>query len=215
MRQRKESIEIFSTFLQFEGDRPQNWAIDPRLHRSMTRSLQTEPESSEDFWVTYWLRQYAHHTALQQPSGHLSAYLQETCFWAVSRVMPRVGSIQTSLADCFQVAIADLPKLLRAFDVSKPTSLKAYANTVFGNCLRDRLRQQKEIDFCSEWGLLQKTSRKRLLDALTASNCDPAMCDRYYLAWQALTSNYSSEQSPKLRTIAAPDSQTWGTIVQS
>jgi RNA polymerase sigma factor (sigma-70 family) len=219
MRQRKDLIEIFSTFLQFEGDRPTLWAIDPRLNRSMTRSVQAEPDGIEDFWATYWLRQYARHAvtnpAIQQPSGHLSAYLQETCFWAVSRVMPRVGSIQTSLADCFQVAIADVPKLLKAFDASKPTSLKAYANTVFGNCLRDRLRQQKEIDFCSEWGLLQKTSRKRLLDALTASNCDPAMRDRYYLAWQALTNNYSSEESPKLRTIAAPDPKTWQTIAQS
>lgn len=216
MRQRKDLIEIFSTFLQFEGDRPQNWAIDPRLNRSMARSLQTEPDGSEDFWATYWLRQYARHggtnPALQQPSSHLSAYLQETCFWAVSRVMPRVGSIQTSLADCFQVAICDVPKLLQAFDPAKPTSLKAYANTVFGNCLRDRLRQQKEIDFCSEWGLLQKTSRKRLLDALIASNCDPAMRDRYYLAWQALTSNYSPDKSPKLRTIAAPDAQMWQAI---
>jgi RNA polymerase sigma factor (sigma-70 family) len=220
MRQRKDLIEIFSTFLQFEGDRSQGWAIDPRLNRSMTRSIQVETGGSEDFWVTYWLRQYAQksaatHPTQQQEIGHLSAYLQETCFWAVNRVMPRMGSIQMKLSDCFQVAIVDVPKLLAAFDASKPTGLKAYANTVFSNCLRDHLRQQREIDLCSEWGLLQKISRKRLLDALIASNFDVASRDRYYVAWQALTSHHSSEKSPKLRSIAAPDAQTWQLIEQS
>jgi RNA polymerase sigma factor (sigma-70 family) len=220
MRQRKDLIEIFSTFLQFEGDRPQGWAIDPRLNRNITRSIPAEPRGGEDFWAAYWLKQYAQQATATNPAlhlaiGHLSAYLQETCFWAVNRVMPRVGSIQMKLSDCFQAAISDVPKLLAAFDTSKPTGLKAYANTVFSNGLRDCLRQRREIDFCSEWGLLQKISRKRLLDALTASNFDKKMCDRYYVAWKALTSHHSSENSPKLRLIAAPDAETWQLIEQS
>lgn len=220
MRQRKDLIEIFSAFLQFESDRPTLWAIDPRLQRSMTRSVAAEARGSEDFWAVYWLRQYDKQRdtlspALRLSIGHLAAYLQETCFWSVSRVMPRVGSVQMKLSDCFQVAIADVPKLLQAFDAKQPTGLKTYANTVFGNCLRDYLRQSKEVDFCSEWGLLQKISRKRLLDTLAASNFDAAMRDRYYLAWKALTTNHSSQNSPKLRTIAAPDAQTWASIVRT
>jgi RNA polymerase sigma factor (sigma-70 family) len=220
MRQRKDLIEIFSAFLQFESDRPTLWAIDPRLQRSMTRAVESEPRGSEDFWAVYWLRQYDKHSdtlspALRQSIGHLAAYLQETCFWSVSRVMPRLGAVQMKLSDCFQVAIADVPKLLQAFDASKPTGLKTYANTVFGNCLRDYLRQSKEVDFCSDWGLLQKISRKRLLDALVANNFDAAMRDRYYLAWKVLTTNHSSEKLPKLRTIETPDAQTWQLITRS
>jgi RNA polymerase sigma factor (sigma-70 family) len=220
MRQRTDLIEIFAAFLRFEDDRAQGWAIDPRLNRSMTRLIPIESCGSEDFWVAYWLRQYAQQAAvpnsdLRLTVGHLAAYLQETCFWAVTRVMPRVGSIQMKLSDCFQAAISDVPKLVAAFDASKPTGLKAYANTVFGNCLRDCLRQRREIDFCSEWGLLQKISRKRLLDALTANNFDAAMRDRYYVAWKALTTNYIADQSPKLRSIAAPTAATWQLIEQS
>jgi RNA polymerase sigma factor (sigma-70 family) len=220
VRQRQDLIEIFSTFLQFEGDRPTLWAIEPRLHRSMTKSIASEPLGNEDFWATYWLRQYtrqgeALEPVRRQPIDHLTAYLQETCFWAVSRVMPRTGSMQVQLSDGFQVAISDVPKLLAAFDASKPSGLKTYANTVFGNSLRDYLRQRREVDFCSEWGLLQKISRKRLLDALTANNFDPATCDRYYLAWQALTTNHSADKSPKLRTLAAPTAETWQAIEQS
>ncbi|AFY93266.1 sigma-70 family RNA polymerase sigma factor [Chamaesiphon minutus] len=220
MRQRKDLIEIFSAFLQFEGDRPTLWAIDPRLNRSMTKSIAIEPRGSEDFWATYWLRQYTQHLdatnpARRQPIDHLSAYLQETCFWSVSRVMPRMGSTQMQLSDGFQVAIADVPKLLAAFDASKPSGLKTYANTVFGNTLRDYLRQRREVDFCSEWGLLQKISRKRLLDVLAANNFDRLTRDRYYLAWQALTTNYSPDKSPKLRTLAAPTPEIWQAIEQS
>jgi RNA polymerase sigma factor (sigma-70 family) len=220
VRQRQDLIEIFSSFLQFESDRPTLWAIEPRLHRSMTKSIANEPHSSEDFWATYWLRQYTQHLDAANPAqrrtiDHLSAYLQETCFWAVSRVMPRTGSMQVQLSDGFQVAISDVPKLLAAFDTEQPSGLKTYANTVFGNSLRDYLRQRREVDFCSEWGLLQKISRKRLLDALTANNFDSATRDRYYLAWQALTTNHSPEKSPKLRTLAAPTPETWQAIEQS
>jgi RNA polymerase sigma factor (sigma-70 family) len=219
MRQRKDLIEIFSAFLQFESDRPTLWAIDPRLHRGMMRSIAAEPRGSEDFWGVYWLRQYAGHPAespaLRQSIGHLAAYLQETCFWSVNRVLPRMGSVQIKLSDCFQVAIADLPKLLQGFDPSKPTGLKPYANTVFGNCVRDYLRQRQEVDVCSDWGLLQKISRKRLLDALTANSFDRVNCDRYYLAWKALTTNHHSEPSPKLRKISAPDAKAWQLIEQT
>jgi RNA polymerase sigma factor (sigma-70 family) len=219
MRQRKDLIEIFSSFLQFETDRPQGWISDPRLSRNMNRSTQTEPRGSEDFWASYWFQQYIQHHTANHPSirhslGHLSAYLQETCFWAVSRVMPRLGSVQMKLSDCFQVAIADVPRLLQAFDASKPSGLKTYANTVFSNCLRDYLRQRREVDFCSDWGLLQKISRKRLLDALAANNFDGAMRDRYYLAWKALTSHHSAQKSPKMRTMEAPDAATWQLIEQ-
>jgi RNA polymerase sigma factor (sigma-70 family) len=41
------------------------------------------------------------------------------------------------------------------------------------------------------------------------------MCDRYYLAWKALTTNHTSEKSPRMRTISAPDVATWQLIVQS
>ncbi len=226
MRPRKALIEIFSTFLQFEDDRPQNWVSDPRLNRNMARSLQAEPQSSETFWQVYWWQRYDRASssttsssttdspASIQAVGHLSAYLQETCFWSVQRVMPRVGAITVKISDCFQVAIADLPRLLQSFDASRPYSLKTYANTVFGNTLRDYLRQRREVDFCSDWGLLLKISRKRLRESLQIHYVDPATRDRYELAWKCLTAHHCPQKSPKLRGLTAPDPETWNAIVQ-
>jgi hypothetical protein len=138
MRQRTDLIEIFSAFLQFEDDRSQGWAIDPRLNRSMTRSIPLESRGGEDFWAAYWLKQYAQQTTVTNPDlrlaiGHLAAYLQETCFWAVNRVMPRVGSIQMKLSDCFQAAITDVPKLLAAFDASQIRCLVIVCGIVCDN----------------------------------------------------------------------------------
>jgi RNA polymerase sigma factor (sigma-70 family) len=231
MRPRKDLIEIFSTFLQFEADRPQGWISDKRLHRQMTRSLQDIPQSSETFWQTYWLQCYDRALAslasnsnpgkppiLVQSIGHLSAYLQETCFWAVRRLVPRIGSMSMPLSDCFQVAIADVPRLVQAFDASQPASLKTYANTVFSNILRDYLRQRREVDFCSDWGLLLKISRKRLLESLQANQLDPATTDRYVLAWKCFTANHhirsTNQPTPKLRSLTTPDAATWAAIVQ-
>jgi RNA polymerase sigma factor (sigma-70 family) len=220
MRPRKDLIAIFSTFLQFEADRPQGWVSDPRLHRNMTRSLQAEPQSGETFWQVYWWQRYdramqqapTSNPARLQAIGHLSAYLQETCFWAVQRVMPRMGSMQMKISDCFQVAIADVPRLLQAFDASQPSSLKTYANTVFSNTLRDYLRQRREVDFCTDWGLLLKISRKRLLESLQAHNLDKATCDRNELAWKCLIANHGRQKLAKLRSLTTPDAATWQTI---
>jgi RNA polymerase sigma factor (sigma-70 family) len=226
MRPRKDLTAIFSTFLQFEADRPQGWVSDPRLHRQMTRSRQVTPQGSESFWQVYWWQQYdrallessGHPStaspALRQSVGHLSAYLQETCFWAVQRITPRMGSMQMKLSDCFQVAIADVPRLLQSFDAAQSASLKTYANTVFSNTLRDYLRQRREIDFCSDWGLLLKISRKRLLEALEANNLNAAMCDRDCLAWKCLTAHHGLQTSSKLRRLTSPDAATWTAIVQ-
>jgi RNA polymerase sigma factor (sigma-70 family) len=221
MRPRKALIEIFSTFLQFEDDRAQKWVSDPRLNRNMARSLQAEPESSETFWQVYWWQRYdrassstTHSPTSLQAVAHLSAYLQETCFWSVQRVMPRIGSIAVKISDCFQVAIGDLPRLLQSFDASRPYSLKTYANTVFGNTLRDYLRQRREVDFCSDWGLLLKISRKRLRESLQINRFDSATSDRYELAWKCLTAHHCLQKSPKLRGLTAPDAETWSAIVQ-
>lgn len=186
---------------------------DPMLHRAMSRLQVQTPQAGENFWVTYWLNQFDQSVQSRQSIGHLAAYLQETCFWAVSRIVPRLNTQRMSLSDCFQVAIADVARLVSAFDSSKAAGLKTYANTVFGNTLRDHLRQQREVDYCSDWGLLLKISRKRLLEALTAVGFDEMQRSQRLLAWRCFTENYIPQQSPKVRNMTAPSPEIWQTIL--
>jgi RNA polymerase sigma factor (sigma-70 family) len=217
MQSRQTLIEIFSTFLNLSADRGTGWQVDGRLQRHMQIHLAQNEAAKEDFWALYWLRHWQVHWQAQNASiklaeGHLSAYLQETCYWSVQRVVPRVGGGQFTLADCFQVAIIQLPKVLKKFDADRP-NLKAYAYRAFGNFVRDYLRQRQEVDFCTDWGLLLKVSRKRLLEALQQGGINRQACDRILLAWTCFEATSLPTKVSGLRQIAVPDASTWEAIM--
>ncbi|MGI0491855.1 sigma-70 family RNA polymerase sigma factor [Alkalinema pantanalense CENA528] len=229
IQSRKDLIASFSSFLQFQSDRTAGWVVDARLRRSMQTQTaqetaqQTAQEAaqarSEDFWAIYWHRawqtsQTATNPVLRQQLalGHLSAYLQETCYWSVHRTMPQVSSSQVSFSDCFQGVIAEVPRLLRAFDSSQRPSLKTYANTAFCNILRSNLRQQREIDLCSEWSLLLKLSRRLLAETLEQAGLSSTQQQEYLLAWTCFMAAYPPSRNPQGRTSAGPDAETWATI---
>jgi RNA polymerase sigma factor (sigma-70 family) len=231
MRSRLTLLDLFSTFLQFESDRPTTWAIDARLRRSMQKCLdQSETHIVEEFWAMYWHRQWQGCMAteagevgktthdgqrlmrLALAGGHLASHLQETCYWAAYKTVGRLEETQLKLSDCFQVAIAAVPKILKAFDPDQVPSLKTYAAIAFGNAIRDELRQRREVDRCNEWGLLLKLSRKQLTEALQQTGVSSAECDRYVLAWSCFTDLYHPPKSPKLRQLQAPDLENWAAI---
>ncbi|MGI0487229.1 sigma-70 family RNA polymerase sigma factor [Pantanalinema rosaneae CENA516] len=243
MRPRQSLVEIFSTFLQFEADSVQHWATDTKLRRSMQNCVRqgvlvgepgiveppgdegTSSRAAENFWSLYWHQQWRNHAkpsphlpisspALSLALGHLSAYLQETCYWSVQRAMPRLESSQYKLSDCFQVAIVEMPRILNACDPKQSASLKTYAMSAFGNIVRDHLRQRQEVNLCSHWGLLLKLSRKKLTEALHHAGLAPNQVQQYLLAWTCFESTYLPRKSPGLRQLAAPDRATWGAIAQ-
>lgn len=238
MRPRQSLVEIFSTFLQFEADHVQHWATDAKLRRSMQNCLRqgvtvgasgsAEPpgleekslKEAEKFWSLYWHQQWRHQAkqpphcpsssaSRSQSLGHLSAYLQETCYWSVQKSMPRLESSQYKLSDCFQVAIAEMPRILNACDPNQSASLKTYAMSAFGNIIRDHLRQRQEVNLCSNWGLLLKLSRKKLTEALQQAGLAPDKIQQYLLAWACFESTYLPRKSPGLRQLSAPDRATW------
>jgi RNA polymerase sigma factor (sigma-70 family) len=171
-----------------------------------------EGNGSEHFWAIYWHKQWQ--TESNTALGHLSAYLQETCYWSTYRVATQLEGSQYGFADCFQVAIADVPKILRACDPDQRTSLKTYANTAFGNIIRDYLRQRREVDRCTDWGLLLKISRKQLLESLQNAGLNREACDRYLLAWSCFTNSYAPTKAPGQRKALPPDAETWAEITQ-
>lgn len=219
MRSRQSLLEIFSTFLQMEGDRASGWATDARLRRNMQQCLEKVPEaqSSEQFWSVYWHKRWldaSGQTAKTAylPEAHLSAYLQEACFWTAQRAVSRIEGVQYRLSDCFQVAIAAVPKILKAFDSTQLPSLKTYASTAFGNVIRDDLRARREADRCNDWGLLLKLSRKQLTEALQSAGLTAAEIERHLLAWSCFGDCYLPQKSPKLRQLTPPDRATWEAI---
>uniref|UniRef100_A0A832H5W7 Sigma-70 family RNA polymerase sigma factor n=1 Tax=Oscillatoriales cyanobacterium SpSt-402 TaxID=2282168 RepID=A0A832H5W7_9CYAN len=218
MTPRKTVLELFSTFAQFASDRFSHWATDPALYRRMRSCIdqetqQAKPVFTEQFWVGHWLSLWQQDSAVQA-SAHLSAYLQETCYWVTYRTGDFAQNAPYQLPDYFQLAIATVPKLLQRYNLSQGASLKTYASFHFGNVIRDAKRQQGEADSRTDWGLLRKVSQKRLEAALESGGLAGDMIANYRLAWSCFKIYNAPDAAATSRKLSAPDQASWSAIAQ-
>ncbi|MGI0483994.1 sigma-70 family RNA polymerase sigma factor [Pantanalinema rosaneae CENA516] len=218
MNARQSVTEIFSTFIQFVDDCFSCWLPDPRLRRSIQRCLaeatETNPSGlAEAFWSLYWYRLWQDNPT-GVATGHLAAYLQEACYWVAQKVTRQLTYSQYKLSDCFQIAIATVPNLLKSYRADQGASLKTFANLYFGNILRDTLRQQREANSRTDWGLLRKISQKLLIEALQAGGRSNDTIAAYCLAWSCFKTYCAPTQSPTTRQLQKPEPKTWDAIAQ-
>jgi RNA polymerase sigma factor (sigma-70 family) len=213
MRPRQTIIEIFSTFLQFESDRFSGWIIDPKLRRSMQNCLNgyPQPETSENFWAIYWYKvwQSQPHSAAR---AHLMAYLQEPCYWVASKTAASFASSQYNTSDCFQLAIAQIDKVLKGFTPGRGSVLKNYASVIFSSLMREILRQQRVVDVCTPWALLRRISHKMLLESLKAAGLSSSAIAAYILAWNCFKTVYVPASPTGTRKLESPDLAAWKAI---
>lgn len=218
MKPRQRIIELFSTFIQFTDDLFDYWVTDSRLRRSIQCTLEqvaelSNADSSEQFWVLYWYRLWKINPECLA-AGHLSAYLQESCYWVAQRVAIQLTSMRYKLSDCFQIAITSLPVVLRGYNPNQGSSLKAYASIVLGNTLRDTLRQRREAGSRTDWGLLRKLSKKQLVESLEAAGFSAVTIASYLLAWTCFKTFCVPSETPATRQLSKPDHATWVAIAQ-
>jgi len=207
MQVRRDIVELFSTFIQFKAEYYSVWVMDTRLRRSMLSCLNDSPDAPalESFWVLYWYKVWL--TSSPGLGGHhLSAYLQEPCYWAAQQMVKRFTSVQYKLPDYFQSGIAEVNIVLKGFNPSKGASLRTYAGIVLPGLLRDILRQRQETDLCTNWTLLRKTSKKRLIEALQNAGLSAATIAQYRLAWACFNEVYIQ---PATDLKINPDQNLW------
>ena len=125
MGSRQGITKLFSTFLQFDANKVIGWATDAKLRRNIIERQQglSKPENSEDFWVSYWYKEWQ----LQKQSlarEHLSAYLQEVCYWAANKTVTNFSSGQYTLSDCFQAIVTKTDKVLQGFKPNMGFNIK-------------------------------------------------------------------------------------------
>jgi len=212
MRSRHETLETFSTFLQFESDRATTWAIDARLRRSMQKCMETA-SGSLNFWALYWYKLWQE-TADRLPIEHLTAYLQETCYWSAHKMLLNFAVVQHTLPDCFQVAIVKVEKILQNFNPQQGFNLQNYASAIFSSTIRDTLRQRQEVDICTNWALLRKVSQKRLIESLENAGLSSEVIASHILAWNCFKTLYVPTQATSTRKLPRPEDQTWNAIAQ-
>ena len=215
MNPRQNIIESFSTFIQFSDDCFSRWVPDPKLQRNMRSCLAQQPDSptSGSFWALYWHQLWRLQSS-NLAGSHLCAYLQEACYWAAQKTISSFDGLQYTVSDCFQISITETPKILHGFRPVKGFSLNAYARVVFGNVIRNALRQHQEVDICTNWALLSKLSQKRFVEALTQAGLNVETIARYRLAWFCFKQSYSLHKAAGTRQLPQPDQATWQAIAQ-
>jgi RNA polymerase sigma factor (sigma-70 family) len=209
MQPRQSIIEMFSTFVQFQSDHPSGWVTDLRLRRSMETCLKKMPEAenSESFWALYWFNIW-HSQALSIAKEHLTAYLQEPCYWIAKKTAAAFTNNQYTLSDCFQIAITQIDKILKGFNPNHGFILKNYATATFNCVIRETLRQRHEVDICTPWGLLRKISHKRLVESLQTAGLSSDAITNYILVWNCFKTLYVPKQANATRQLSRPDNET-------
>ena len=215
MLARQNTIDLFTTFLQLDSDKAIGWVTDGRLRRNILKSQAdlSQANNSEDLWVNYW-----HQKWLDNPKSlakeHLSAYLQEICYGVASKTVKNIYLAQYTytLSDCFQMTITRIDKVLKGFKPQMGFSLKNYARAIFSSELKELLRQQQEVDICTNWGLLRKLTQKRLVESLQNVGMNSKIIERYMLAWKCYKTLYTPTQRTGTRKQPKPEPGTWKAI---
>ncbi len=215
MHPRQSIIDKFSTFIQFDAERFQNWAKDGKLRRSIQSCINQNPEeTSDNVWAIYWHKRWQKEqlTIAQQ---HLNAYLQEPCYWSSQKIAQTFSATGHSLPDFFQIAIIQIDRILKGFNPNQGFILKNYASTAFSSIIRETLRQRHEVDICSTWGMLRKTSQKRLIESLEAAGLSKETITNYTNAWNCYQLIYAPTQNNTSRKLSRPDDKMWDAITKA
>ncbi|WP_170861436.1 sigma-70 family RNA polymerase sigma factor [Geitlerinema sp. PCC 9228] len=210
---------MFSSFARFENDCFQQWFTEPVLLRNLQRQasvadLSAANRAAQDFWVLYWYRiwqQSSPSSREQLALGHLTAYLQESCYWVAQHTARQLNGVQFGVSDCFQIAIATVPTLLARYNPNQGASLSTYAGLCFRHTIRDVLRQQREVETRSDWGLLRKASQKQIVEALQALGLGSEQIANYRLVWMAYKTCWT-DRTFNNRQLSRPDGETWQAI---
>ncbi|WP_346293589.1 sigma-70 family RNA polymerase sigma factor [Sphaerothrix gracilis] len=213
MQRRTTITKLFSTFIQFSEDRFDTWMSDRRLQKSMEKHLERENHACqpEGFWTLYWHKLWQAQ-AHERAAAHLTAYLQEPCYWATQSITQRFPNGQWTLTDGFQGAIAQVDRILKGYRPDYGSNLRAYAHTAFSNLMRDRLRQRQDVNICSDWGLLRRLSQAQLKRSLLTAGfteTEPAV-----LIWQCFKAVYIPDPKRSVRALPPPSLEQFAQITE-
>jgi RNA polymerase sigma factor (sigma-70 family) len=192
MHPRNQIVEMFSTFVEFNGLFFGGWAPERLLKRRMEACVNRSPQTQEYGWTIYWYTNWKKPTQASTdlqyskpcslPRMHLIAYLQEPCYWAAKSSVRNFTDISYGLPDCFNIAIAKVDKLLQDFQSSRGSSIKTYARTAFLSFIYAEIRQRQVVDVCNPFVFLRKIGKKLFIEALKNNGLSEEIVDQRYLA---------------------------------
>ncbi len=77
------------------------------------------------------------------------------------------------------------------------------------------MRQNREVDICTDWGLLRKITKKLLVESLQNSGLLPEDINASVLAWNCFKTLYVPTKAGSSRQLSRPDDEIWEAIAKA
>ncbi|MBD2180581.1 sigma-70 family RNA polymerase sigma factor [Planktothrix sp. FACHB-1355] len=233
MKVRQDIVQKFSTFLKLgnrERYRQFFWQTDPELERNIKNLEQSDPNAKAEFWArrflqemqkTYPAKPHSDSTKVPNqilpnslPGRHLSAYLQDVCFWAAQKLCQRLQFIKHKypLEECFQIACSvgyQPEKVFRNFKFDHPSAnTEVFAKAVIFRIINNQVYEsdlEAKRGKYSNYGLLKDLTKKELTEALAAQRNQQLNIELHCLAWKCFDEIYQPNHWRGSRSMDAPD----------
>lgn len=211
MKKRRDIVEMFSTFIQIDDHYDAiglGWAKSPRLASNMTKKIAAEAIANEEFWAQYWLKATLKDSQTKSSAReHLSAYLEEACYWTALKIYQQLAAYQLRRVDCFLMlreVAANPVKLFKNYDY-KSSSVKTYSQFPLKSAVLDQVRKGRELDKYTWPALLRAVTKKRLKESLHKANIKEPEMSRCLLAWQCFRDKYVPTKAAGSKQLQPPD----------
>lgn len=212
--------EKFSTvFLVAENNRylkVTGLECDGRLAKNVQQILRSHPQPQEESLAKLFLKNTLANNCDRLSKGHISVYLDETCFWIGCELGKELAPLNISPLECFsnaRIFAANPEKTLKNYDFSS-SRLQKYAKSRIKSATKENLYSGKEILKYSQWGLLRHCSQKKFAEALEQkSSLDRSEKSRCLLALYCYKKIYTSQTETGSQKLNEPNKKQWQNII--
>lgn len=219
MRKRQTIIEMFAQFLDLKDSNGNftDWIFDGELKRNMKNQVDLSLAASERAWVQYWLKAAEQDPPIPLSGGHLSAYLQESSFWATKTVYPKFATPDLTFVDCFQIAgevvTKNAVKILKGYDPDK-SSAKTWGQMRIQSRLKECLLKKRRIDGETDWKLLRDNKPNKFIAILKPLIHNDLELLAYHLAVECFQKYYPPKLINTNNKLPEPTPEQWQMMVQ-
>ncbi len=210
-------VEMFSTFLQLDQNSDliaPSWKSVATLEKSMIQQIKNNPNFTQEQWASYWLNEVLNNQQHNLAKNHLSAYLEEACYWMAWKVCQQLSTANITQVDCFLIArevTANPAKIFKNYDSSR-SSLKTYAQFPIKRIIIEKIRTGSEVQGYSPTGMLRSVSKKELKEVLEKDHIKEPRFSECLLAYQCFRELYIPTHFKQNRQLKPPNTQQFTAI---
>lgn len=197
-------LQNFHYLLKTNGEKKSTFSDHQDLDNS---EIYEEAKNQSEFYAKIFLKNILNHQSKQREKQHLSAYLEETCFYLTNRELrSNISWGNLSILDIFNTArsMAAMPeKTLKNYDFAT-SQIDTFAKRCIRDATKESLLLHSNINKYSDWGMLRHVSKKKFTEALRANYSDENLIEHTLIAIDSYKILYQQKSAGKSLSEPSP-----------